>query len=149
MTLFVGLKSDKYLVPGGTRFGHCSIDGRLWVTIPEENRPQITRIAPAGCAYTQVMLVTAAQDLRLYVEDHSGALFVRCHRQHLCRGVSLLQATTKEPRSLDGYELFVVEGIFVFTQLPAHMRPEELHLSLEGRRRKRPVASWDGCGFAA
>ena len=95
----------------------------------------------------RVMLVTATQDLRSYVEDHGGSLFVRCQRQHLCRGVSFLQASTKEPRSLDGYELFVVEEIFVLTHQPARMRPKELHLSLEGRRRARPVASWDGCGF--
>jgi len=89
------------------------------------------------------MLVTATVELRQYVLDHGGSLFVRCQR----RGVPFLQATTNEPRSLAGYEVFVVEEMLVLTHLPARRRPEELHLSLEGRRRKRTVASWDGCAY--
>jgi len=93
------------------------------------------------------MLVTATPELRSYVNDHGRSLFVRCQRNQLCRGVSFLQATTVEPRSLDGYEVFVVGEMLVLTLLPVRLRPEELHLSLEGRRKKRPVASWDGCAF--
>jgi hypothetical protein len=87
------------------------------------------------------MLVTATPELRQHVIERGGSLFVRCQR----RGVPFLQATTKEPRSLAGYEVFVVEELLVLTHLPARRRPKELHLSLEGRRRKRAVASWDGC----
>ena len=95
------------------------------------------------------MLVTATPETISHVTDQGGSLFVRCQRQHLCRGVLFLHATTKEPRSLDGYELFVVEGVLVLTRLPARVRPRVLHLSLEGRRHRRPVASWDGCAFVA
>jgi hypothetical protein len=91
--------------------------------------------------------VTATPDLLSFVEEQGGSLFVRCQRRPLIRGVSFLRATTKEPRSLAGYEVFVVEGIFVLTHLPARSRPKELHLSLEGRRKRRPVAAWDGCAF--
>jgi hypothetical protein len=52
-----------------------------------------------------------------------------------------------EPKSLVGYEVFVVEGMLVLTQLPARIRPKELHLSMDGHRKRRPVASWDGCAF--
>jgi len=93
------------------------------------------------------MLVTATPELRTYVEEHGGSLFVRCQRSHLGRGVSFLRASTKEPRSLAGYEVFVVEGMVVLSKLPAQLRPKELHLSMEGRRKKQPVASWDGCAF--
>ena len=89
------------------------------------------------------MLVTTTPELRSHVMDHGGSLFV--HYQH--RGVPFLQAATKEPRSLAGYELFVVEEMLILAQLPVRVRPKELHLSLEGRRRKRPVASWDGCAY--
>ncbi|MGD0882709.1 MAG: hypothetical protein ABSB09_14180 [Acidimicrobiales bacterium] len=93
------------------------------------------------------MEVTATPDLLSFVEDHGGSLFVRCRKRALARGVTFLQASTKEPRSLAGYEVFVVDRVFVLTHLPARSRPNELHLSLEGRRRKRPAASWDGCAF--
>ena len=95
------------------------------------------------------MLVTATPETIAHVTDQGGSLFVRCQRQHLCRGVLFLHATTKEPRSLDGYELFVVEGVLVLTRLPARVRPRVLHLSMAGRRHRRPVASWDGCAFVA
>jgi len=87
------------------------------------------------------MLVTVTQELRQHVLEHGGSLFVHCQR----RGVPFLRASTKEPRSLAGYEVFVVEEMLVLTRLPVHRRPEELQLSLEGRRWKRTVASWDGC----
>jgi hypothetical protein len=93
------------------------------------------------------MLVSATPELLSHVAEQGGSLFVRCQRQHLCRGVSFLRATTKEPKSLVGYEVFVVEGMLVLTQLPARMRPAELHLSMEGHRKSHPVASWDGCAF--
>jgi hypothetical protein len=89
------------------------------------------------------MLVTATPELRSHVMDHGGSLFVHYQR----RGVPFLQAGTKEPRSLAEYELFVVEEMLILARLPARVRPKELHLSLEGRRRKRPVAAWDGCAY--
>ena len=91
----------------------------------------------------EAVLVTATPELRSHVMDHGGSLFVHYQR----RGVPFLQAATKEPRSLEGYELFVVKEMLVLTQLPVRLRPKELHLSLEGRHRKRPVASWDGCAY--
>ena len=89
------------------------------------------------------MLVTTTPELRQHVIDHGGSLFVYCQR----RGVPLLRATTKEPRSLTGYEVVVVEEMLVLARLPVRRRPEELQLSLEGRRWKRTVASWDGCAY--
>jgi hypothetical protein len=93
------------------------------------------------------MLVTATPELLSHIAQHGGSLFVRCQRKHICRGASFLRATTMEPKSLVGYEVFVVEGMLVLTQLPARIRPKELHLSMDGHRKRRPVASWDGCAF--
>ncbi len=89
------------------------------------------------------MLVTATPELRQHVLDNGGSLFVHCQR----RGVPFLHASTKEPRSLAGYEVFVVEDMLVLTRFPVRRRPDELQLTLEGRRRKRTVASWDGCAY--
>ena len=89
------------------------------------------------------MQITTTPELLDYVRDHGGSLFVHCQR----RGVPFLRATVKEPRSLAGYEVFVVEEMLVLTRLPVRRRPEELQLTLEGRRWKRVVAAWDGCAY--
>ena len=93
------------------------------------------------------MQVTATPELLDHVAGRGGSLFVRSQRRRLPRGVCHLRVTTREPRSLAGYEVFVVDGALVLTHFPARTRPGELHLSLEGRRRPRPVASWDGRAF--
>ncbi len=72
---------------------------------------------------------------------------MRSQRVHLSRGISFLRASVREPRSLAGYEVFVVEGVLVMTHFPARTRPHELHLSMKGRRRSHPVVSWDGCAY--
>ncbi len=95
------------------------------------------------------MQITATPELLAYVRDNGGSLFVRSQRRRLARGVSFLRATVQEPRSLAGYEVFVVEGVLVSTHFPARTRPHELHLSMVGRRRQHPVASWDGCAFVS
>ncbi len=90
------------------------------------------------------MQITATPELLAYVEEQGGSLFVHCQR----RGVPFLRAGTREPRSLAGYEVFVVGEVLVLTRFPAHRRPDELHLTLQGRRRKHAVAAWDGCAYA-
>jgi len=58
-----------------------------------------------------------------------------------------LETTVKPPASSAGYEPFVVKDILVVARLPVRPRPDELHLSMQGRRRPRPVAAWDGCAY--
>jgi hypothetical protein len=89
------------------------------------------------------MLVPASPELRQHVVDHGGSLFVHTQR----RGEPYLRSATKVPRSLAGYELFVIEDILVCTRFPARMRLEELHLSLEDRVRKHTVAARDGRAY--
>jgi hypothetical protein len=91
------------------------------------------------------MLVTASAELVAFVREAGGAVWVRCRRRPCCRGVVFLETTVKTPSSWAGYEPFVVEDIVVAAKLPFRTRPAELHLSLEGRLRPRPVAAWDGC----
>jgi hypothetical protein len=93
--------------------------------------------------------ITATPELLAYVQDHGGSLFVRSRRRRVPRGASFLRATVQEPRSLAGYEVFVVDGVLVLTHFPARTRPQELHLSLVGRRKRHPVVSWDGCAFVS
>ena len=93
------------------------------------------------------MLVTASAELVTFVRRAGGTVWVRCRPQRSRGGVVFLEATVKPPASWAGYEPFVVDDILVAARLPVRLRPEELHLSLEGRRRPRPVAAWDGCAY--
>jgi len=74
-------------------------------------------------------------------------VWVRCRRRPRCGGVVFLDATVRPPASDVDYEPFMVEDVLVAVRLPFRSRPDELHLSLEGRRRPRPVAAWDGCAY--
>ena len=61
--------------------------------------------------------------------------------------MAFLETTVKAPISSVGHEPFIVEDILIAARLPVRPRPAELHLSMEGRRRPRPVAAWDGCAY--
>jgi len=74
-------------------------------------------------------------------------VYVRCRPNRRCRGVTFLDAGLEPPASLDDYLMFLVDGVLVHARLPRALRPHELQLTLEGGRRPRPVASWDGCAF--
>ena len=93
------------------------------------------------------MLVTASAALVSYVRDSGGTVWVRCRPQHYCGGVTFLEASVRAPARSGGYEPFIVGDILVAARLPVLPRPEELHLSMEGWLRPRPVASWDGCAY--
>lgn len=82
-----------------------------------------------------------------FVRRSGGTVWVRCRHQYCGRGVVFLETTVKPPASSAGYEPFIVDDILVATRLPVRPRPAELHLSMEGRRRPRPVAAWDGCAY--
>ena len=86
-------------------------------------------------------------ELRAFAEERGGAVVVRSRRDRGYRGVPFLEVTAGEPATLADADLFVVGGIAVHLLLPVRRRPQVLHLSMAGRRRRRPVASWDGCAF--
>jgi hypothetical protein len=93
------------------------------------------------------MLVTASAELVSFVRDAGGTVWVRCQPRHCCRGVVFLETSVKPPRLSGGYEPFIVEDILVVVRLPVRTRPDELHLSMQGRRHPRPISSWDGCAY--
>jgi hypothetical protein len=93
------------------------------------------------------VLVTASPEVRSHVEGRGGSVYVRCRRNRGCRGVSFLEVTTEAPATVEDYQLFVVDGMMVYARLPGRARPDELRITLAGRRRPHPVASWDGCAF--
>ncbi len=92
-------------------------------------------------------MVSASPELVTFVRSSGGTVWVRCRRRPRCGGVVFLDATVRPPASDVDYEPFMVEDVLVAVRLPFRSRPDELHLSLEGRRRPRPVAAWDGCAY--
>jgi len=93
------------------------------------------------------MLVTASQETQSLVRSRGGTAWVWCRRTFGNRGVTMLETDVVPPARTGGFDLFVVGDILVATRLPAGLQPSELHLSMKGRRRQRPVADWDGCIF--
>jgi hypothetical protein len=93
------------------------------------------------------MLVTATEELRKFVGSRGGTVWVWCRGTFGLRGVTVLVTDVAPPGSDAGFELFVVDDILVAVRLPLHLRPDVLDVSMEGRCRRRPVATWDGCVF--
>jgi hypothetical protein len=91
--------------------------------------------------------VTATPELREYVERTGGAVYVTVRRPRCCGGVDWVDASITPPESTDAYDLTVADGVLVCTNFAGERGPSELHLRLDGRRKKRPVALWDGCAF--
>jgi hypothetical protein len=93
------------------------------------------------------MLVSASADLVAFVRSSGGTVWVRCRPQPRFGGVVFLEASVRPPKRQGGYEPFIVDDILIVARLPIGVRPDELRLSMEGRRRPRPVAAWDGCAY--
>ena len=113
---------------------------------PENLEAAQARVAVASDKVRHVE-VTGTPDCIEYISVHGGAIYVATRAQRCCSGMTLVDATTVAPPSVDHYRSTTAGGIAVFFRFPRGIEPSVLHLSLEGKRRKRPVASWDGCAF--
>jgi hypothetical protein len=89
--------------------------------------------------------LVASDELRSHVEHHGGLLFVKTRTSRCCSGpLTVLDATTDLPDDLDGYRRIEEDGLVVLLRSMGRRDPEELVLTLEGRRRPHPCAYWDG-----
>lgn len=94
------------------------------------------------------MRVVASATARGYVRDHGGCLYVSTRRARCCADVvTYLDATTKAPRSLDGYESLGLDDINVMFRSGSRL-PQEIVIELKGWPRKHPRAFWNGCAYA-
>jgi hypothetical protein len=92
--------------------------------------------------------LVASDELRSHLEDHGGVLFVRTRSTRCCSGpLTMLEATTEAPADVDGYRRFENDGVVVLFRSTARPDPDELVLTLEGRRRPHPCAYWNGCAL--
>jgi hypothetical protein len=91
------------------------------------------------------MRIEATPEVRSYVSERGGMLFVRT-RQVLLRGPKLLETTTEPPPDALDWRRIESRGLLVF--VPEGMRlPKTLVLCLSGRFRRRVRALWNGCAY--
>lgn len=90
------------------------------------------------------MKVLATSDVRSYIEDHGGMLFVWVREHNPMRGSpNFLRTSTEPPPDALDWQRFEITGLLLF--LPAGLRlPRELHLVVRGLLRRRVEAFWEG-----
>jgi len=87
------------------------------------------------------MKLVAGPDVRDYIDDHGGAIYVWAAGRGCCRGRTyVLECSTDRPdrefelaHAADGFQVFATPGL---------REPEKLHLELD--RRGRLGAFWNG-----
>lgn len=95
------------------------------------------------------MRVLATEDVRSYIGERGGLLFVWVKRCTPIRGaLRFLHTSTEPPADALEWQRVETKGFLVF--LPPGLRPpHELHLVVKGLLRRRVEAFWDGCAFVA
>ena len=94
------------------------------------------------------MRLEVSDGLRCFVADRGGTLYVRATSSRCCTGaLTILDATTERPADLTDYRRLEDGDLVVFVRFPGPRRPDELVLTLEGRRRPRPRAYWNGAAL--
>ncbi len=94
------------------------------------------------------MRVVASDEVRSYVEENGGVLYVSAHRRQCCSGsITVLDASTREPADASAYRT-VDSGKFPVRYCTnGRTEPDELVVEMKGLLRKHPVAYWNGCAF--
>jgi hypothetical protein len=94
------------------------------------------------------MQVIASDEVRSYVEENGGVLYVDAHRRRCCSGaITILDASTRVPADPTAYRPVGSGELPVRLRTAGQSEPEELVVELKGLHRKRPVAYWNGCAF--
>ena len=93
------------------------------------------------------MKVLATAEVRSYIGDHGGMLFVWVKERRPIRGaLRFLGTSTEPPPDALEWQRLEVKDFLVF--LPPGLRlPNELHLVVRGLLKRRVEAFWEGCAF--
>jgi hypothetical protein len=90
--------------------------------------------------------IVASDEVRRFIQDHGGDLYVWTKGHGCCQNVALLDADTRRPRGWrEGPRPIDAGGFRLFLRTGARL-PDELLLELKDRRRT-VRAFWDGCAF--
>jgi hypothetical protein len=91
------------------------------------------------------MQVVASPEARELVRKGGGRLFVWARKSRCCGPITFLQTSTEAPErefrrvEADDIEVYFAAGI--------RKLPDELHVEVRGRLRRRLEAYWDGCAY--
>ena len=92
------------------------------------------------------MKLIASPEVAEAVREQGGRLYVWPRSARCCsHGLAWLDAGPKPKRGWH-YDSVPAEGFEIYLARMARV-PEELHLDVTGRRRKRVSAYWDGCAY--
>jgi hypothetical protein len=95
------------------------------------------------------MNVVMGSGVRDLVLERGGRLFVWVDRARCCGGgVTYLSAESEPPRERHAFRVMPLQGFELEFDGGRLGDPDELHLEVRGRRRKRVEAYWNGCVFA-
>ncbi|MBA3765014.1 MAG: hypothetical protein H0X05_05835 [Actinobacteria bacterium] len=91
------------------------------------------------------MWIEATPEVCSFVKEHGGMLFVWPRRfLGFPGGLTMLETTTEPPPDALEWRRIEMRNFLLF--VPRKMRlPEQLHLQLRGRFRRRIDALWNGC----
>ncbi len=94
------------------------------------------------------MRVVVSDEVREYVEENGGVLYVSANRRQCCSGaMTVLDASTRTPANPEAYVPAEPGNPQVRYRTGDATEPDELVIEMKGVRRKRPVAYWNGCAF--
>jgi hypothetical protein len=92
-----------------------------------------------------VKVVASAEAVNL-VRDRGGRLYVWATAERCCSGAHARLRASTEPDAERDFDLVPAEGFVVFFARMGR-EPEELHVDVRGRRKKRIEAYWDNCAW--
>ena len=94
------------------------------------------------------MKVLAAPDAETFVREHGGRLYVWTDRTRCCGGaMTFLKTSLDPPERHHDFREHVGEGFRLYLDFGRLQPLDELHLEVEGWRRKRVDAFWNGCAL--
>jgi hypothetical protein len=93
------------------------------------------------------MRIKASPEARSWIREQGGLLFVRLSRVLSARGAmrNLLVSTEPPPDAFE-YQRFETKGFVLFLQ-PGVIPPNEMHVEVVGRIKRRLAAFWNGCAY--
>jgi hypothetical protein len=91
-----------------------------------------------------VVMTPEAEEL---VRSRGGPLFVWVDRQRCCGGATYLATAWERPRGRMFQRIDGPGGSELHFDDGGLRPPDELHLDIRGRRRRRVEAYWNGCVF--
>ena len=98
----------------------------------------------------EAMRVEVAPEAAAFISERGGRLWVWAARPRVCclGTPAYMHAATEPPSGMSGFRLVSRSGVQIWFRAPAGRAPDVLEIGMQGRRRPRVEAHWDGCLIA-